>query len=429
MAKLAVIVNGESAGEVEQLEGGRLEFRYARSWQEHRHSYPLSLSMPLAKRVHGDAVIRPFMSGLLPDNDAVLERWARRFHVSARNPFALLTHMGEDCAGAVQFVPSDRTKDVRGSDELQVVWMSEDDIAQRLLDLVERQGTGRLPGDTGKFSLAGAQPKMALYYNGEQWGIPAGATPTTHILKPPAQPDLDGFDINEHFCLTLAEQLGLTAVRSRLKVFRNQQAIVVERYDRLWHEDGRVVRVHQEDTCQALGVPPWIKYENEGGPGAASIVDLLVDHSSEPDSDVGAFIDALVLNWVIAGTDAHAKNYSILIAPDSIRLALLYDLKSALPYPKSFPFREIKLAMRVDREYQLWKIRSRHWKGLATSCNLDPQPVLARVAELVADVPSAVERTAAALRAGGISHEVVGRLETTITERGHRCAELLEETR
>jgi serine/threonine-protein kinase HipA len=421
-----VLINGDLMGVVEQQQSGELAFAYERSWQERDDSYPLSLSMPLARQEHGDPVVRPFLEGLLPDNAKALDAWARTFHVSARNPFSLLAHMGEDCAGAVQFVRPDRYEAVSHAGDGEVDWLTEEGVAERLRDLVERQGTGRLAGDRGQFSLAGAQPKMPLLHDGERWGIPWGPTPTTHILKPPAQRDLDGFDINEHFCLKLAKELGLTVAESTLRSFAGQEALVVERYDRAHSRAGRLIRLHQEDACQALAVSPLRKYESEGGPGPAQIVNLLLRESGEPETDVGVFVDALGFNWVIGGTDAHAKNYSLLLSPGSVRLAPLYDLISVLPYAHRLHHRHAKLAMRIDREHHLWKVRRRDWEGLAVRCDLDPEPLLERTTELVAEVLPAVERAGAAVRNDGIDHEIVDRLAAAIREHGETCLRELE---
>lgn len=425
VAELLVLIGGNLVGRVEQTRKGDLELTYERSWQDRSDAYPLSLSIPLSVQKHGDDVVRPFMEGLLPDNDTVLKNWARRFHVSPRNPFALLAHMGEDCAGAVQFIRPDRLADITQQTEDQVEWLSEDGVAKRLKDLVEFQGTGRLAGDTGRFSLAGAQPKMPLLFDGSRWGMPSGATPTTHILKPPDREDLEGFDINELFCLQLAREIGLMVAEATVQTFKDETALVVRRYDRERNGEGTLVRVHQEDACQALAVSPIRRYESEGGPGAADIVSLIIRESNRPDEDVGVFVDALALNWVIAGTDAHAKNYSFLLRPGSVRLAPLYDLISALPYSRRIDYREAKLTMRIDREYHLWKIRRRHWEGLAVRCDLDPEPVLDRVAEVVAAIPEATGRTARELRDKAIGHDIVDRLETTVSDHANACLRIL----
>jgi serine/threonine-protein kinase HipA len=234
MSELLALLNGRVVGVVQQSSNGDVSFTYDDGWRDRAEAYPLSLSMPLTKREHADAVVRAFMDGLLPDNRAILERWAVEFRVSPRNPFALLQHMGEDCAGAVQFVRAERLDSVLDPGQSTVDWLTEEEVGARLRDLVEAQGRGRLPGDHGQFSLAGAQPKTALFYTGGRWGIPSGSLPTTHILKPPAQRDLHGFDVNEHFCLRVARHLGLNVVDSTVQTFDGQPAIVVARYDRRW---------------------------------------------------------------------------------------------------------------------------------------------------------------------------------------------------
>lgn len=425
MGELRVLMNGAFIGAVQEGPSGELRFAYERAWQESKEAVPLSLSMPLARRAHGDDVVRPFMEGLLPDNSHVLDQWARRFQVSARNPFALLTHMGEDCAGAVQFVRPDRPQHMASLGEGEVEWLVEEEVAERLRELVERHGTGRFARDRGQFSLAGAQPKMPLLYDGERWGIPYGQTPTTHILKPPAQEGLSGFDVNEHLCLGVARELGLSAARSTVRRFADQVALVVERYDRGRLPDGRLVRLHQEDACQALAVSPLRKYQNEGGPGPVEIVELLLRESDDPETDIGAFLDALALNWVIGGTDAHAKNYALLLSPASVRLAPLYDLICVLPYPRLVPYRKAKLAMKIHSEYQLWKIRRRHWEGLAARCDLDAEPVVIRVGEVVSALPEACDKAAVVVRAEGIDHEIVGEIERQVRKSADQCLRAL----
>jgi len=423
-----VLIGGKPVGRMDQGRDGRLAFTYEQEWQDREDSFPLSLSMPLGQRDHSDAVVRPFMEGLLPDNLGILQRWARRFQVSPNNPFSLLAHIGEDCAGAVQFIRPDRYDESLGSAASGVRWLTGEEVAERLRDLVHGRGTGRMAGDHGQFSLAGAQPKMPLLFDGRRWGIPFGRTPTTHILKPPALADLEGLAMNEHLCLRFAAELGLTTARSMVSTFSGEQALVVERYDRLHLDDGTWVRLHQEDIGQALAASPLRKYENEGGPGVPEIVRLLLRECDDPEADVGAFLETLALNWIIGGTDAHAKNYSLLIAPGSVRLAPLYDLISVLPYPSQVHYRKAKLAMRIDREYHLWKIRRRHWEGLAARCELDPEPVVERIRELVAASPAALERAAASVRDEGLNPEMVDRVAGEIHRHIEHCLRALDGT-
>ncbi len=221
----------------------------------------------------------------------------------------------------------ERLDAVRAGKEDKVEWLDEADIAQRLQTLRADHAAWRLPRDTGQFSLAGAQPKTALLFQNDRWGIPSGRIPTTHILKPPTG-HFDGHAENEHICLMLARGLGLPAAESNVMQFGEEIAIVLERYDRQPAGD-EIIRIHQEDVCQALGVMPTKKYQNEGGLSSANIVELLRTYSTDREADVDTFVAALGFNWLIAGTDAHAKNFSVLLAGGHVRLAPLYDVASS----------------------------------------------------------------------------------------------------
>jgi serine/threonine-protein kinase HipA len=198
-------------------------------------------------------------------------------------------------------------------------------------------------------------------------------------------------------------------------------AIVVKRYDRALNADGEVERIHQEDACQALSISPYRKYEADGGPGAREIIDLLLLEASNPDRDVGLFWDALALNWVILGADAHAKNYSILINSKSIELAPLYDLISLLPYPQHDSPRRLELAMRVDREYQIWKVRARHWEELARKCGLDVEPAVKRIQQLLRAIPGAVQAVVADLQATDLEDGILETLPGQVIDRAIEC--------
>ncbi len=284
MTELVTLLDGTEIGRVHNDTRGRLTFIYDDQWRNASEAYPLSLSMPIAAKEHGRAAVEAFLWGLLPDNEQVLARWAGKFQVSARNVFALISHVGEDCAGAVQFVTPERLEAIRSGKEDKVEWLDESELAKRLRALREDHAAWRLPRDTGQFSLAGAQPKTALLLQNDRWGIPSGRIPTTHILKPPTG-HFDGHAENEHICLMLARNLGLPAAQSKVRRFKDEVAIVVERYDRQ-QKGNDIIRVHQEDTCQALGIMPTKKYQNEGGPSAANIIELLRTYSTDRDTDL-----------------------------------------------------------------------------------------------------------------------------------------------
>jgi serine/threonine-protein kinase HipA len=447
--------------------------------------------MPLAAKEHPHGAIEPFLWGLLPDNEVVLTRWAQRFHVSPRNVFALISEVGEDCAGAVQFVRPERRDAVLGPSASQTAWLTESEVASRLRILRSDASAGRAPGDSGQFSLAGAQPKTALLFDGQRWGIPSGREPTTHILKPQLA-ELDGHAANEHLCLKLAGAMGLPAVQSEVRQFEDVTAIVVTRYDRVpvaelasaraalaateaaevaihaargasgdpssvalavraaaeaaeAADSARVLatlakstliyRIHQEDICQALGVHPAQKYQNEGGPGPKQIIDLLRGHlpGSQPsrhqnaapfpkDEDVATFLDALILNWLIGGTDAHAKNYSLLLgAGGLVRLAPLYDIASILAFPGSDPHKA-KMAMKIGDRYGLMSIGLPQWRKLAASIGMGEDALAHRIRAMATELPDRLADEIRTLTDTGLSHPVVDTLGTVLSRRARAIA-------
>lgn len=425
---LVVLLGGRQAGLLTEDRAGRLQFTYDTMWQDNSAATPLSLSMPLATRSHGDSVIRAFSWGLLPDNEQVLERWGRRYHVSARNPFGLLRHVGEDCAGAAQFVTPDRLDDLLiGAGRIE--WIDATEIAERLR-ILRKDPTAWHAARTGQFSLAGAQAKTALHYNVEtkRWGVPSGVVPTTHILKP-AVTGLDDHDLNEHLCLETARLVGLRAARTWVASFANERAIVVERYDRI-RTDGTTLRIHQEDMCQALGLPPTRKYENEGGPTPERIVDLLrneVRPATAAAESVDRFVDALAFNWIIGGTDAHAKNYSVLLSGRQVRLAPLYDVASAMPYDDVY-VPKLRMAMHVGGEYQIAGIGGRHWRRLADQVGLDPTTLISRIDQLAAEIPGGLEAATSVDLVRSIGSDLPARLLDQIATRSRACRELLAQS-
>lgn len=416
---LLVILDDAVAGVLTRLRGGRLRFDYNDDYRRRPHATPLSLSMPIHVQSHSDHIVTPWLWGLLPDNDAVLARWARHFHVSASSPYSLLaTPVGEDCAGAVRFVAPDEL-DRALQRPGHVSWLTIDDVAQRLSEL-RRDATAWLGASfTGQFSLAGAQAKTALLLDGERWGAPSGSTPTTHILKP-AVTGLDDHDLNEHLCLDAARRAGLIVARTRIVGFGVETAVVVERYDRRDSEK-RIVRIHQEDLCQALGLPPARKYQNEGGPGPREVARLLraAMPPAAADHAVCRFADALIWNWLIGGTDAHAKNYSLLLANDQVRLAPLYDIASALPY--GVHERRLRLAMKIGG-YRLIPY-SNPWPAAAHDLGVEAELLIERVRELSGRAPDAFADAAKALDVAALGRELPGRLLDLVAARAVRCAE------
>ncbi|WP_305806016.1 type II toxin-antitoxin system HipA family toxin [Stenotrophomonas sp. YIM B06876] len=424
---LTLLLSGRIAGRLEADGNGNPRLRYADTWLNTAGAYAVSLSLPLTQADFPPQAVSAVLWGLLPDNESLLQRWGTRFHVSPRNPVALLSHVGEDCAGAVQFVSDERLEDVLSGRDDQIEPLDDAELADRLRRLRQDNGMARNVDDVGQFSLAGAQSKIALLRQDDgSWAIPAGRVPTTHILKPPGG-DYDGFVENEMFCLRLAQALGLPAATVEKIDIGGETAICVSRYDRA-RTNGNLVRVHQEDFCQALGVMPQIKYQSQGGPGPADLAKILWDHSSQPRTDVETLFQALAFNYLIGGTDAHAKNYSLLFgAGGNVRLAPLYDISSALPYPH-LQKRKIKMAMKIGSHYRWWDIRPEDWQETATSMQLNPALALQILSVMCLMLPDTAQQAQQQLLSEGIEHPVLDLLVQEIRFSCERCIRKLQTT-
>ena len=417
--RLEVLCEGARVGVLENARNG-LRFAYGEEWQRRDDATPLSVSMPLTAASHPPRVVEPFCWGLLPDNAAVLARWGREFGVSVANPFGLLAALGEDVPGAMQFVRDERISEVSvGKGDVE--WLSDEEVGA-LLRAVRRDHTAWL-GDRGegRWSLAGAQAKIALFFDGQRWGRPSGRLATTHILKP-AITGLDDHDLNEHICLRAARMLGLRAVTSKVFDFDGERSIVVERYDRELGSDGRIVRIHQEDLCQATATHPSQKYQSDGGPGPADIVRILRDHMPHRQSevDVSAFVDALVFNWLIGAPDAHAKNYTLMLSGRQVRLAPFFDIASALAYP-DFYGPKIKLAMKIGGSYRLSSIGRHAWEQLAGELRLDPESLIVRARQLTERLPDVFSTVCADPVIAALDSALPDRLLDQVASRSRSC--------
>ncbi|MGE0768097.1 MAG: type II toxin-antitoxin system HipA family toxin [Hyphomicrobiaceae bacterium] len=425
--ELVVLVNDQLVGRVTQGASGRLAFDYHDAWLANPSAIPLSLSMPLTNPHHGDGAIRAYMWGLLPDSEATLSAWGTRFGASPRNPFALLTFVGEDLQGAVQMVPPECLDSLRQREG--VTRLSTKTLAERFRELMRQPGLTQFTPTGGQFSLAGAQPKKALYLVKGRWYEPRGRTPSTHILKPPI-PNLAGQVENEALCLRLAPELNLPAPPIWIECFDDLPVVVIERYDRV-RMDGRrrlaidatggeVRRVHQEDCCQALQVMPQRKYQNEGGPGIKDIMTLL-SGSTRPSDDRDRFMRAQAYNFVIGGSDAHGKNYGLLLAARGrFRLAPLYDIISILPYISNR--KDAKLAMSVDRRYRFDEIEPRHWEAQARAAGFSPDRTLAHLRDIIARLPDAALSLSRVFQGEGMLSPDLERLVNLLTERARKLA-------
>lgn len=402
MTRLHILMNGEHLGMLDGR-GTSVRVLYDRDLDP-GHIAPLSLSMPLTKPRHRGKAVANWLTALLPDRDAVLLKWRAEFGVTDLNPESLLAHIGEDVAGACQFVRDDRMDAVIHRPR-HLVPLTDDDIA----GLTQAAKQDSLPYDpeteTGRFSLAGAQAKFALQRVGEgRWALPSGAEPSTHIFKP-AIVGLEDQDVTEVVSMRAAAQMELPAADSFIAEFAGERLVAVERYDR-YFADGKWWRVHQEDMCQAAGLDPALKYESQAGPGAAAIADLLRLYCGE--RDVQTFARALIYNFLIKGSDAHARNYSLLLTPGDVRLAPLYDLNTTLSFGQTAEAK--RMAMTIGGEHRFAAVGPGNWRLFAGMLHLDEAWVLNEVQSMAARLPGVLSDVCAASDVAGVADLTLRRL-------------------
>lgn len=403
---LNVFLNSRLVGRLQRQSSGAIDFQYDRSWLDWEHASPVSLSLPLREdRFIGDPVIAVF-DNLLPDNDQIRRRLAERVGAAGKDAYSLLAAVGRDCVGALQFLPDGEEPGPAGG--ISARPLSDTEIAGILGDL-KRTPLGVDESGEFRISLAGAQEKTALLYWQDKWQIPHGTTATTHILKPKIGKLPNGIDLtqsieNEHLCMRLMAAFGLPAAKTQMLGFSGKRALVVERFDRHWASDGRLLRLPQEDCCQALSVPPTRKYESEGGPGIRQVLDLL-KASDEPDKDQRLFLKAQIVFWLLGATDGHAKNFSVYLFPGGrFHLTPLYDVMSAQPNVDAgqIQHNRMKFAMAVGdrRYYTVNSIMPRHFLQTAVRCGLSGEFAQGILDEILAGVDSAIDAALAGLPAG-----------------------------
>jgi serine/threonine-protein kinase HipA len=352
-----------------------------------------------------DREARPFFAGLLPD-DEVRRNLARYLGVSDRNDFALLEIVGGECAGAIALYPEGREPQVEPG---KVEELSEQSLAEIIRSLPTRP---LFAGGELRLSLAGAQDKIAVCLIADKIGLPKHGFPTTHILKPAIERFQDTVH-NELFCMRLASRLGLAVPRTELRSSSAGPFLLVERYDRTTGEDGVPVRLHQEDFCQALGIPPEMRYQSEGGPSLPQCFALLQEHGVRPAVDRLSLLDAVLFNYLIGNADAHGKNFSLLHETGGVRLAPLYDLVSTLVYPELSP----KMAMKVGGKYKFDEVLGRHWNKFAREAGLSPAIVERRLRGLAQTILPAATAERELLVAEGAASPLFDSIVDTVRER------------
>ena len=398
---LQVYLNGIQVGMLERSSAGGIKFTYHKSWLDTEGARPISLSMPLAPMPYEDSNAYNYFDNLLPDNPKIRARIQARFNALTDHPFDLLASVGIDCVGAIQI-----TKDLpENIHKIEAEPLNEHEIASTLKNYRQAPLGMESESDDFRISIAGAQEKSAFLFHKNQWCRPHGPTPTSHIFKLPIgtiehqQMDLSMSCENEWLCAQIAKAYGLPVANCVIDQFEDVKVLIVERFDRkLAPGKNWIMRLPQEDLCQALGVSPNIKYQADGGPGIKDILSLLVRSTNATD-DRDNFFKSQVLFWLLAAIDGHAKNFSLFIKPyGRYQSTPLYDIMSAYPIlaNKQLQKQKIKMAMALcgkNNHYKWHVAQRRHFISTAKNANYDTiraeeilNEMLERVDEVIAEV-------------------------------------------
>jgi serine/threonine-protein kinase HipA len=402
-APLNVFVNGRLVGVLRRESSGAIDFRYDQQWLSWESTFPISLSLPLREDRYIGAPVIAVFDNLLPDSEQIRRRVAERVGANGTDAYSMLAALGHDCIGALQFLPEGVDPGQPGQIEGKII--SEVEVT----NIIQNLATAPLGLDEDadfRISLAGAQEKTALLRQDGKWYKPVGTTATTHILKPqigclPNGVDLSNSVENEYLCLKLMSALGVSSANAEIADFGGRRTLIVERFDRRWTANRRLLRVPQEDCCQALSIPPTKKYQSDGGPGMKDILELLKG-SDAPTEDLATFLRANIVFWLIGATDGHAKNFSFFLGPGGrFRLTPLYDIISAQPSldAKQIQPKALKLAMSVgkSRHYAVNEILPRHFIQTAELSGVGAAVVRSIFQDLAEQFESALAKVAKVL--------------------------------
>lgn len=355
MKTLGVYFYGKQVGILSQDALGQYAFQYGRDWLDSPHARSISQSLPLRSEVFEERECVGFFGGLLPE-DYNRELIARNLGITAHNDYAMLREIGGECAGAVALL--DPAADFSARQHAYHSVSAEE--LEAILDTLPQKPL--LAGEAEvRLSLAGAQNKLALYHDANGFALPLHESPSSHIIKPEPE-SFPGLVENENLCLRLARTVGLSCAEAEPLTLGKHRCLLVRRYDRK-RNGAYLARLHQEDFCQALGIPSRLKYQTEGGPHLVHCFDLIRSASSRPARDLISLFEAVLFNYLIGNNDAHAKNFSLLYVPSGdriqVELAPLYDLVCTASYAGLSP----KMAMKIGSKYLPEDVRLRHWEA------------------------------------------------------------------
>lgn len=403
-APLRVYLNNRGVGTLSREASGPIDFSYHEDWLGWEHALPVSLSLPLRETPYRGEPVAAVFENLLPDSDTLRRHVAEKVGARGIDAYSMLAKIGHDCVGALQFIAGDNeAPDTTGKLDGEAV---DAEGIEKILKGLSQAPLGLNRDDAFRISVAGAQEKTALLLHEGQWIKPHGTTPTTHLIKTqigqlPGGIHLSDSVENEYYCLKLTEAFGLPVNTATIETFGETKALVIERFDRRWTKDGRLLRLPQEDCCQALSVPPTLKYQNEGGPGMVDILTMLKG-SDTPTEDQDVFIKAQLIFWLIGATDGHAKNFSVFLSPGgSYRMTPLYDILTAQTAlnARQIERKQMKMAMSVgkSRHYRFDQIHGRHFVQTAVQSGLSKKRAAAIIEEVAELAPKALDASAHAL--------------------------------
>lgn len=416
MPELAVYYETRAVGMIEVHADGP-SFVYDPEWLRTRGAFPVSILMPLSPRRAPSQVFLPWASNLLPEG-AQLRAVGLTLGASPEDVIGILGEIGRDTAGALSI----GQPGAAGPGGWRPVSTAED--LERIINELPRKPF--LAGEDGvSMSLAGVQSKIGVAIDSEgRICIPIDGAPSTHILKPDSQ-QLYGSVQNEALCMTLARLCGLDAPAVTTGKAGARSYFLVERYDRV-ELGGRLRRLHQEDFCQALGKPPSAKYEaNQTGIRGPTLADMFaLTRNAMKAPDLINLLDYAVFNVLVCNTDAHAKNYSLMITGRGFRLAPLYDVMCA----DAWDGITRNLAQKIAGKNRGDHLKRRHWERFAADCGLNPARVVARVrllASLILKHTPAAAEAVEAMPAGG--HPMLSEFCSAIERRTRVILSGLEE--
>lgn len=406
---LKVLMNGTLIGNLEKVPKGGLSFSYDPAWLIMAGARPISLSLPLVSRPFSGDIVYNFFDNLLPDNAQIRARLQAKFQVATNQPFDLLATIGRDCVGAIQIIDGEIPVFKK---EINVEVLTEKEMASILRDYQNYPLGMSSHNNEFRISIAGAQEKSAFLHQHGRWYRPLRETPTTHIFKLPiGYIPYQGMDLsdsceNEWLCSKIAEAFSLSVAKCEILYFEDVKVLSVERFDRRLSSDNTwIMRLPQEDICQAIGISSNLKYQADGGPGINDVMQLLLG-SINPTADRDTFFRSQVLFWLLAAIDGHAKNFSILIEPSGqYRLTPLYDIMSAYPLMATgqLQSQKIKMAMALkgkNNHYHWHNLQRRHFMETAKSVNYSAERAEAILDEMLQHVDPVIEQVSANLPDG-----------------------------